>query len=128
MSFGLPRLPFVCDLAGFDFCAQSLGYPGEQEGVQFHYGAELTADDVKATFDRIARPPAGVSISRSTLFKSVCRDYLGARLQTSRSPVVPYLTQNSSVAADSQFNLLARGFAPLTSSSRRPLSRPGDRL
>ena len=30
-----------------------------RKGVQFHDGAELTADDVKATFDRIARPPAG---------------------------------------------------------------------
>ena len=28
-----------------------------REGVQFHDGAELTADDVKATFDRIVKPP-----------------------------------------------------------------------
>jgi ABC-type transport system substrate-binding protein len=39
--------------------------------VQFHDGAELTADDVKATFDRIAKPPSGISIPRSKLFTAV---------------------------------------------------------
>src|SRR3954471_15870195 len=42
-----------------------------RQGVQFHDGAELTAEDVKATFDRIAKPPAGVSIPRSILFRAV---------------------------------------------------------
>ena len=42
-----------------------------RKGVQFHDGAELTADDVKATFDRIPKPPQGVSIPRSILFKAV---------------------------------------------------------
>jgi peptide/nickel transport system substrate-binding protein len=42
-----------------------------REGVQFHDGAELTAEDVKATFDRIAKPPTGISIPRSVLFASV---------------------------------------------------------
>jgi peptide/nickel transport system substrate-binding protein len=42
-----------------------------RKGVEFHDGAELTADDVKATFDRIARPPRGISIPRSVLFKAV---------------------------------------------------------
>jgi ABC-type transport system substrate-binding protein len=42
-----------------------------RQGVQFHDGAELTADDVKATFDRIVKPPQGVSIPRSILFKAV---------------------------------------------------------
>jgi peptide/nickel transport system substrate-binding protein len=42
-----------------------------RQGVQFHDGAELTAEDVKATFDRIARPPSGISIPRSILFKAV---------------------------------------------------------
>jgi peptide/nickel transport system substrate-binding protein len=39
--------------------------------VLFHDGAELTAEDVKATFDRIAKPPSGISIPRSVLFKAV---------------------------------------------------------
>ena len=42
-----------------------------RKGVQFHDGAELTAEDVKATFDRISKPPSGISIPRSLLFKSV---------------------------------------------------------
>ena len=42
-----------------------------RKDVQFHDGAEFTADDVKATFDRISKPPAGISIPRSILFKSV---------------------------------------------------------
>ena len=42
-----------------------------RKDVQFHDGAELTAEDVKATFDRIAKPPSGISIPRSILFKAV---------------------------------------------------------
>jgi peptide/nickel transport system substrate-binding protein len=42
-----------------------------RQGVQFHDGAELTSEDVKATFDRIAKPPQGVSIPRSVLFRAV---------------------------------------------------------
>ncbi len=42
-----------------------------RKGVHFSDGAELTADDVKATFDRITKPPSGISIPRSALFTSV---------------------------------------------------------
>src|SRR5271166_2799061 len=42
-----------------------------RQGVQFHDGAELTSEDVKATYDRIAKPPTGISIPRSVLFKAV---------------------------------------------------------
>lgn len=42
-----------------------------RKGVMFHDGAELTSDDIKATFDRIRKPPQGISIPRSVLFKSV---------------------------------------------------------
>jgi peptide/nickel transport system substrate-binding protein len=31
-----------------------------RQGVQFHNGTDFTSADVKATFDRIAKPPAGV--------------------------------------------------------------------
>ena len=42
-----------------------------RKGVQFHDGAELTAEDVKATFDRIAKPPKGIAIPRTPLFAAV---------------------------------------------------------
>jgi ABC-type transport system substrate-binding protein len=42
-----------------------------RKGVLFHDGAELTADDVKATYDRIVKPPQGVSIPRTPLFATV---------------------------------------------------------
>jgi len=42
-----------------------------RKDVQFHDGAELTSADVKATFDRIVKPPTGISIPRSSLFTAV---------------------------------------------------------
>ncbi len=42
-----------------------------RKGVKFHDGADFTADDVKATFERIARPPKGVVIPRTPLFATV---------------------------------------------------------
>src|SRR5919108_6547112 len=42
-----------------------------RKGVKFHDGGEFTADDVKATYQRIIWPPAGVSIPRTPLFAAV---------------------------------------------------------
>ena len=42
-----------------------------RKGMLFHDGAELTSEDVKATFDRIVKPPQGISIPRSILFRAV---------------------------------------------------------
>lgn len=42
-----------------------------RKDVQFHDGADFTSEDVKATYDRISKPPAGISIPRSTLFTTV---------------------------------------------------------
>jgi peptide/nickel transport system substrate-binding protein len=42
-----------------------------RQGVTFHDGADLTAEDVKATFDRIIWPPKGISIPRTPLFATV---------------------------------------------------------
>ena len=42
-----------------------------RKGVEFSDGASLTSADVKATFDRITKPPQGINIPRSVLFKSV---------------------------------------------------------
>ena len=42
-----------------------------RKGVMFHDGAACTAEDVKATYARIVRPPQGISIPRTPLFASV---------------------------------------------------------
>jgi peptide/nickel transport system substrate-binding protein len=42
-----------------------------RQGVQFHDGTDFTSADIKATFDRICKPPAGISIPRSALFTAV---------------------------------------------------------
>ena len=42
-----------------------------RKGVKFHDGADFTAADVKATYERIVRPPKGVVIPRSSLFTAV---------------------------------------------------------
>ena len=42
-----------------------------RQGVQFHDGTDFTSADIKATFDRIWKPPAGVSIPRTPLFTAV---------------------------------------------------------
>jgi ABC-type transport system substrate-binding protein len=42
-----------------------------RKGVLFHDGAEMTSADIKATFDRICKPPPGILIPRSILFKTI---------------------------------------------------------
>jgi ABC-type transport system substrate-binding protein len=42
-----------------------------RRGVKFHDGADFTAEDVKATFQRIVGPPKGVVIPRTPLFSAV---------------------------------------------------------
>jgi peptide/nickel transport system substrate-binding protein len=42
-----------------------------RQGVQFHDGTDFTSADIKATFDRIRKPPTGVSIPRTPLFAAV---------------------------------------------------------
>ncbi len=42
-----------------------------RKGVKFHDGADFTAEDVKATYDRIVRPPKGIVIPRTPLFATV---------------------------------------------------------
>src|SRR3989442_901409 len=42
-----------------------------RRGVKFHDGADFTAEDVKATYERIASPPKGVVIPRTPLFSGV---------------------------------------------------------
>jgi len=63
----------IPDLAhSWDISADSKTYTFFlRKGVLFSDGAEMTSEDVKATFDRMVRPPQGISIPRSILFKSV---------------------------------------------------------
>src|SRR5215469_3011682 len=42
-----------------------------RRGVKFHDGGTLTAEDVKATFQRLIFPPTGFSSPRTTLFSTV---------------------------------------------------------
>src|SRR5438034_11675254 len=42
-----------------------------RQGVKFHDGADFTAADVKATYERIADPPKGIVIPRTPLFATV---------------------------------------------------------
>src|SRR4051812_16252852 len=40
-------------------------------GVKFHNGQDLTAEDVKATYDRLRNPPAGVVSTRQATFADI---------------------------------------------------------
>jgi ABC-type transport system substrate-binding protein len=42
-----------------------------RKGVKFHDGADFTAEDVKATYQRLVWPPTGFSSPRSPLFSAV---------------------------------------------------------
>jgi peptide/nickel transport system substrate-binding protein len=79
-----------------------------RQGVQFSDGAELTADDVKATFDRIAKPPQGISIPRSILFKAVgeinARDKYTIEFKLSEARPVNFMMS----AIASGFNVVVR--------------------
>ena len=66
---------FICDL-----CEGAVPNPTDdgktyvfkiRTGVKFHNGAPLTAQDVKATFDKIVFPPKGVASARKAFFKMV---------------------------------------------------------
>src|SRR6266581_9692223 len=42
-----------------------------RRGVKFHDGAELTSKDVKATYEKILKPPAGVKSLRKEAYESI---------------------------------------------------------
>src|SRR6201993_1003012 len=79
-----------------------------RQGVLFSDGAELTTDDVKATFDRIAKPPQGISIPRSILFKAVgeinARDKYTVEFKLSEARPVNFMMS----AIASGFNVVLR--------------------
>src|SRR4029077_2449321 len=79
-----------------------------RDNVQFHDGAELTAEDVKATFNRIAKPPQGISIPRSILFKAVseinARDKYTVEFKLSEARPVNFMV----LAIASGFNVVLR--------------------
>ena len=79
-----------------------------RKDVLFSDGAELTADDVKATFDRIAKPSQGISIPRSILFKAVteinARDKYTVEFKLSEARPVNFMMS----ALASGFNVILR--------------------
>src|SRR5438105_4491568 len=42
-----------------------------RKGVKFHDGSELTSKDVKASYDKILKPPAGVKSLRKDMYDAV---------------------------------------------------------
>ncbi|MBT8005652.1 MAG: hypothetical protein HN578_22290, partial [Rhodospirillales bacterium] len=42
-----------------------------RQGIKFHDGSPMTAQDVKATFDKVVFPPKGVASARKAYFKAV---------------------------------------------------------
>jgi len=42
-----------------------------RKGVKFHDGSELTSKDVKATYDKILKPPAGVKSLRKEAYEAI---------------------------------------------------------
>jgi peptide/nickel transport system substrate-binding protein len=63
----------IPDLAyTWDMSSDGLTYTFRlRDGVKFHDGAPLTADDVKASFDHIIFPPAGILSPRKSVFDAV---------------------------------------------------------
>src|ERR1700731_661296 len=98
--------------------------------VQFHDGAELTSEDVKATYDRIAKPPAGVSIPRSVLFNGTGRTRSECRAadEALRQLLAPLHDPRSAACVGAERAMLAA----LDGSCRTPIAglaeADGDRL
>src|SRR6266700_3142856 len=42
-----------------------------RKGVKFHDGSEMTSKDVKASYDKILKPPAGVKSLRKEAYESI---------------------------------------------------------
>jgi len=66
-------LKIVGDLAdSWEMAADGLTYTFKlRKNVKFHDGAPMTAEDVKASYDRIVNPPAGVVSARRSLHAGI---------------------------------------------------------
>ena len=72
-----PKLPIIPSLAtSWTISKDGMSYVFNlRKGVKFHDGTEFTADDVKATFDRIVFPPPGlISLRILPIKETIVRD------------------------------------------------------
>ena len=74
LRFDLARYPeIVGDLAeSWSVSADGLAYTFRlRQGVVFHDGTPFTSADVKASYERIVRPPPGIVSARSTIYADI---------------------------------------------------------
>lgn len=74
LTFNWDNFPeIVGDVAtSWDVSDDNLTYTFKlREGIEFHDGTPLTAEDVKASYDRMRNPPEGIISARQALFESI---------------------------------------------------------
>ena len=71
----------VADLAeSWAISKDSLTYTFKiRKGVKFHDGSEMTSKDIKATYDKILKPPAGVKSLRKEAYEAIASIAVKAR-------------------------------------------------
>ncbi|HEV2007436.1 MAG TPA: ABC transporter substrate-binding protein, partial [Burkholderiales bacterium] len=74
LKFDTPNYPKIAgDLAeSWSAAKDGLSYSFKlKKGVKFHDGSTLTSEDIKATYDRIRKPPPGVKSLREETYADI---------------------------------------------------------